>query len=109
MLNACIGASSAPFYEKDTSCTKYDLTDQCATLKRWVSALYGFEVVGSLVLVVHGLLGFTLTDYIRSQWLIRTMNYYSKVGFFLYLLVVLLRTAIYLKIRKLIIPVNMGD
>jgi len=29
LVNACIGASSAPFYDKFTSCNRYELTEDC--------------------------------------------------------------------------------
>lgn len=29
LINSSIGASSAPFYDKYTECSKFDLTDEC--------------------------------------------------------------------------------
>ena len=106
LINASIGASSAPFYDKYTECDKYELTKECKELKTYTSALYGFETVGSLVLVIHGLLGMTLLEYIKKMWLIRTLNYYSKIALILYILDVILRTAMYIKILKLVAPVE---
>ena len=106
LINASIGASSAPFYDKYTECSKYELSPDCKKLKSYTSALYGFEVVGSLVLVIHGLLGMTLLEYIKKVWLIRTLNYYTKVALILYSVDVLLRTAMYIKILKLVAPVE---
>ena len=106
LINASIGASSAPFYDKYTECSKYEPTPDCKELKTYTSALYGFEVCGSLILVIHGLLGMTLLEYIKKIWLIRTLNYYTKVALILYAVDVLLRSAMYFKILKLVAPVE---
>lgn len=106
LLNAAIGASSAPFYDKYTVCTRYELTDHCRVLMKYTSVLYGFEVVGSLILVVHGLLGMVLKEYVKRIKVIKTLNYYTKVAIILYAIDVLLRTAIYFKIVSLIEPVE---
>ena len=106
LINSCIGASSAPFYDKYTECNKYELSQDCHELMKYTSALYGFEVIGSILLVIHGLMGMTLLEYIKKVCLIRTLNYYTKVVLFLYTLTVLLRTAMYFKILKLVQPVE---
>lgn len=104
LLNASIGASSAPFYDKYTDCTKYELTEKCEELMKYTSALYGFEFIGSVVLVIHGLLGMTLLEYIKKTWLIRTLNYYTKIALFFYAGDALLRCSMYFKILNLIAP-----
>ena len=109
LLNACIGASSAPFYDKFTVCSKMSLNDDCEELMRFSSTLYGFELIGSMILVVHGLIGMTLLEYIKKLCLIKTLNYYTKGALLLYSLDALLRTAIYLKIKNLVAPVEEED
>ena len=104
LLNACIGASSAPFYDKYTDCTKYELTNQCEELMKYASALYGFELIGSIVLVLHGLIGMTLLEYIKKIWLIRTLNIYTKGALVLYVLDALFRCSMYFKILSLLHP-----
>jgi len=104
LVNASIGASSAPFYDKFTDCSKYELTDECKELLKYTSALYGFEVIGSILLVSHGLIGMTLLEYIKKTWLIKTLNYYTKAALFLYSLDALLRSAMYFKIHNLVAP-----
>lgn len=106
LMNAAIGASSAPFYDKYTECNKLSLTTNCKELMKYSNALYGFEVIGSIMLSVHGILGMTLLDYIKRIWLIRTLNYYTKVALILYILDALLRSAMYLKILNLVRPVE---
>ena len=106
ILNACIGASSAPFYDKYTECSKYELTDECEQLMKYTSALYGFEVIGSILLSIHGLMGMTLLEYIKTVWLVRAFNYYTKVVLVLYVVDTLLRSAMYFKILALISPVE---
>lgn len=102
LLNAAIGASSAPFYDKDTNCSKYELTENCKELLTYTSALYGFEVTASIILSVHGVLGMTLLEHIKEMCLIRFLNIYTKVALFLYALDALLRTALYFKIKGLL-------
>jgi len=109
LLNSCIGASSAPFYDKFTDCNRYDLTDDCKELMKYTSALYGFEVTGALILVVHGLIGATLLEHIKKVWLIRFLNYYTKVALFIYMVDAVLRSAMYWKIKKLVEPVAQDD
>ena len=58
------------------------------------------------MLVVHGLLGIALVDYIRKIGLIRGLNYYTKIAIVLYIADCLLRTAIYLKILGLMSDVE---
>ena len=106
LLNACIGASSAPFYDKLTECSKYELTQDCKELMKYTSALYSFELIGSIILSVHGLIGMTLLEYIKKVWLIRTLNIYTKVALGLYILDALLRCAVYFKILALLAPVE---
>ena len=73
---------------------------------KYTSALYGFEVIGSILLVIHGLMGMTLLEYIKKVWLIRTLSIYTRAAVFLYALDALLRSAMYFKIIALINPVE---
>lgn len=104
LLNASIGASSAPFYDKYTDCTKFELTSKCEQLMKYTSALYGFEILGSVILVLHGLLGMTLLEYIKKTWLIRTLNWYTKIALIFYAVDALLRCSMYFKILSLVNP-----
>jgi len=106
LINASIGASSAPFYDKYTECSKYQLTEDCKQLKTYTAALYGFEVIGSIILTGHGLIGMTLLENLKKFWLIRTLNYYTKIALFAYTVDVLLRSAMYFKILNLVQPVE---
>jgi len=69
---------------------------------KYSSALYGFEVIGSIILTIHGLMGMTLLEYIKKVWLVRTLNYFTKVALPLYAIDALLRSAMYFKILKLV-------
>ena len=76
---------------------------------KYSDALYGFEVIGSIFLVVHGLLGMTLLEYIKRLCLIKVMQIYTRVALFLYMFDALLRTAMYFKIKHLLVDVEDGD
>jgi len=106
LLNASIGASSAPFYDKDTTCSKYEPTEQCKELAGFTSALYCLEVTGSIILSVHGVLGMTLREHIKKTCLIRFLNIYTRAALLIYALDALLRTAMYFKIKRLLVPVE---
>lgn len=71
LLNACIGFSSAPFYLPEVRCNHLEPNDDCKYLRSLTSALYMFEIIGSLLLVIHGLLLIALVDHIKSLKLIR--------------------------------------
>ena len=60
--------------------------------------MYGFEAIGSFVLVIHGLLGMGLIEHMKKIGLIKCLNYYTKHALIFYTVDILLRTAIYLKI-----------
>lgn len=73
---------------------------------KYSSALYSFEVIGSIILTIHGLMGMTLLEYIKKVWLVRTFNYYTKIALLIYTVDALLRSAMYFKILKLVNPVE---
>ena len=73
---------------------------------KYTSALYSFEVIGSIILTIHGLMGMTLLEYIKKVWLVRTFNYYTKIALLIYTVDALLRSAMYFKILKLVSPVE---
>ena len=106
-MNACIGWSSSPFYDKYTKCTLYDITEECKFLRRKVTAIYIFELIGSVILVTHGLIGMILIEYMKEMRLIQIMNTYTKVALVFYAIVIILRTAMYVKVLVLIAPLEL--
>ena len=58
-------------------------------------------------MVFHGLLGTVLIDYMKKIWLIRCLNYYTKIALLLYVADVILRTAIYIKILTIVDDVEL--
>lgn len=99
LLNSCIGFSSAPFYEHDTGCKRADMTVSCKPLQTLVSFLYAFEMIGSLILCVQGLLLFGLADHIKFIKLARCIQTFTKIVLVLYLLIIICRIGLYLKIH----------
>ena len=99
LLNSCIGFSSAPFYEHNTNCKRQDLTAPCKSLQTIVSVLYAFEMIGSLILCVHGLLLFGLADHIKFVKLARCINNFTKIVLVIYLMIIICRIGLYLKIH----------
>ena len=51
-------------------------------------------------------MGMTLLEYIKKVWLVRALNYYTKVVLALYIVDTLLRSAMYFKILDLVSPVE---
>ena len=95
LLNACIGFSSAPFYSKDTTCIKGNTIETCNKLLSYTNALYSIEVIGSVVLVTHGLLGLTTGEHSLVFCYMRFLQLYSKIGVVFYLILVSVRTILY--------------
>ena len=86
----------------------YDITEECKSLRRKVTAIYVFEMIGSLFLVAHGLIGMILIEYMKQMRIIKILNAYTKVALIFYSLVVLLRTAMYIKVLVLIAPLELN-
>ena len=53
-------------------------------------------------MVIHGLLALALIDHLKNERLIKYMQKYSKTAIIVYVLLILLRTAIYLKVHQMI-------
>ncbi len=71
-----------------------------------MTAIYIFEMIGSMILVAHGLIGMGLVEYLRKLSLVKLMNTYTKVALAFYAFVVLCRTAMYIKVLVIIAPLE---
>lgn len=109
LLNACIGFSSAPFYIPDVKCNHLEPSDDCKYLKALTSVLYMFEMVGSLLLVIHGLLLIALIDHIKSIRLITFIKRYAKAVILLYLLLILMRIGVYIKVQSEVSTIDYNE
>ena len=98
LINACIGLSSAPFYVPDVKCKRYEPTEDCSNLQRLTSAMYGFEMIGSLLLICHSLIGIALIDYIKNLRLIRFLRQFTRIVLLVYILLIILRVGVYIKV-----------
>lgn len=98
LLNACIGFSSAPFYLPKVECNHLEPSDNCRNLKSLTSAIYMFEIIGSLLLVMHGLLLIALIDHIKSLKLIRFLKRFTRIVVLMYALLIILRIGVYIKV-----------
>lgn len=109
LLNACIGFSSAPFYLPEVKCNHLEPSDDCKYLKSLTSALYMFEIIGSLLLVIHGLLLIALIDHIKSLKLIRFIKRFTKVVLVLYVLLIILRVGVYIKVQSEVSSIDSAE
>lgn len=100
LLNACIGFSSAPFYLPEVKCNRLEPNDDCRFLQRLASALYMFEIIGSLLLVIHGLLLIALVDHIKSLRLIQVIRRFTKTVLLLYIVLIIMRIGVYIKVQS---------
>lgn len=98
-MNSCIGLSSAPFYLPDVRCNRLEPNDECLYLKRLTSALYFFEIIGSLLLVIQGLVTIALVDHLKSVKLIKFLRVFTKVAVTMYVLLIILRIGVYIKVQ----------
>lgn len=106
LLNACIGFSSSPFYLPDAKCNNLEPSDECSYLKGLTSALYTFELLGSLLLVIHGLMLIALIDHVKSMRLINSIKRYTKILFFLYLVLIIMRIGVYIKVETKLLDID---
>lgn len=95
LLNACVGFSSSPYFERYTSCEIYNQTAECISLRHRVNVIYICEMVGSFLLVIHGLIGMILLEHMKEVRIARVLEYYSKVSFLVYPALIILRLSYY--------------
>ena len=100
LLNSCIGFSSAPFYEKNLSCHRIEPSDDCTVLRTLTTIMYGIEMCGAFILVVHGVLCFACADYIKNLKLARILIKLSKIFLIIYVVLIVCRGAVYLKVHS---------
>ena len=75
LLNACIGFSSAPFYSTKSTCSPKTkpLTDDCLQLQSLSYMLYSIEIIGSVVLTFHGLVGLQTSEHGKTMCNMRVL------------------------------------
>jgi len=116
LLNACIGFSSAPYYSQQTTCNNLPQPEGCQKLRALVISLYSFEILASVVLVFHGLIGLRAVEHTKSLMTMKFLSTYSKIAFITYVVCVIARCTLWYfvikavnKVSKLINPaVNFG-
>ena len=104
LLNACIGFSSSPYFERYTTCQQYHVTPECVSLRRRVDVIYSCEMAGSLVLVAHGMLGLILLENMKSIRWAQALQYYSRVAIPVYITIIIMRISFYIKIVPMLQP-----
>ena len=102
LLNSCIGFSSSPYYSRYTDCNQYKNDPQCKSLRHRVDVMYACELLGSVLLVTHGLIGMILLENLKVIKIAKVLNYYSKVAPFFYGLLILLRMSYYIDILPML-------
>ena len=60
--------------------------------------MYGFEMIGSLLLICHSLIGIALIDYIKNLRLIRFLRQFTRIVLLIYILLIILRVGVYIKV-----------
>ena len=100
LLNACVGFSSAPFYLPGLHCNRVEPTPECQQLQKATSAMYTVELVGAVILIIHGLLLVALIDHIKSLKLLRAVNRITKVLIVIYTLLIIVRIGIYFRVHS---------
>lgn len=99
LINACIGLSSAPFYVPEVKCSRYEPTDECSYLQTLTSVMYGIEIIGSLLLIVHSLIGIALVDNIKHMRLIKFLRKFTKIVLLMYIILIIMRVGVYIKVQ----------
>lgn len=109
LINACIGFSSAPFYLPNVKCSIVEPDSECLYLKQLTSFLYFIELFGALLMVIHGLLTIALVDHIKQLLLIKIIIKYTKIVFILYLVLIVFRVGVYIKVHYEVTLVDVYD
>ena len=71
--------------------------------------MYSFEMAGSLILCMHGLLYFILADHIKTKKLANVLVKFTKVALILYSLIILIRICIFIKVHIEVLQVDKND
>jgi hypothetical protein len=71
-----------------------------------VDVIYACEAVGSIFLVIHGLIGMVLLEHMRVSWIVRMLNIYSKVALVFYTALVLVRVSFYMDVVEQLKPTS---
>jgi uncharacterized membrane protein len=100
LLNACVGFSSAPFYLPGLNCNRVEPTPDCEQLQKATSAMYTVELIGAVILIIHGLLLTGLIDNIKSIKLLRAVNKITKVLIVIYLIMIIVRIGLYFRVHS---------
>ena len=71
-----------------------------------MDVIYSSEFIGSLILVVHGLIGMILLEHMKSVKVARVLGLYSKAGLLVYPLLVILYVTYYVQIVPMLQPAS---
>lgn len=68
-----------------------------------------FEMIGSLLLVIHGLLLIALVDHIKTLRLIQVIRRFTKTVLILYTLLIIMRIGVYIKVQSEIADIDVEE
>ena len=109
LLNACIGLSSAPFYARRTDCNLFNKSEQCDRLEKQARNLYGLDLITSILVCANGCLLMALSENLQHARLRRAGALSAKAGLFLFPLLFLARTTLFLEVVNELKSVNPED
>lgn len=76
------------------------------SLRHRVDVIYTCEFAGSVVLVVHGVMGMVLLENMKVIWIAQMLSIYSKLAFVAYILIAVIRVSYFVDIVPLLQPAS---
>ena len=95
LLNVFIGFSSAPFYRKVETCSRFDPTPECKQIMNRTEEMYFVEAFSGLYALYQGMLGVILADKIQDKRIVILLNKSSKFALLFYPVMFIIRMIIY--------------
>ena len=62
--------------------------------------MYTVELIGAVILIIHGLLLTALIDHIKSLKLLRAVNRITKVLMVIYTIMIIVRIGLYIRVHS---------
>ncbi len=71
--------------------------------------MYTVELVGAVILIIHGLFLVALIDHIKSVRLLRTVNRMTKALMGVYAILILVRIGLYIRVHSDMVDLDTKD
>ena len=105
-LNACIGLSSAPFYQTNIPCDRGYPSPDCSSLRVITSFMRFFEITGAVLLTCHAVLIMIVKEHSRRHSFHSFLIKVTAWSFPVYLIVIVIRIGLFIGVMNHIDKIN---